>query len=122
MNGVPHGLILSSNLFNLYTIDVPLPTHLDIYVLSYADDTALFLQLTDPEIAATHFQNYIFRLEQWFHTKRLKVSPTKSFLTLITLWNIQQSTQPTFTLSNTPIRYPNTPTTYCDLERPMPQE
>ena len=44
-------------------------------------------------------------------TNKLKVSPTKSTLTLITPWSREYTTQPTVTLHNTPIPYTNTPTT-----------
>ena len=61
--------------------------------------------------AAAHLQEYIYTLEEWLQTKRLKVSPTKSTLTLVTPWNKECATQPTVTLNNTPIPYTNTPTT-----------
>ena len=67
--------------------DISLPTHSDTHVLSYADDITIFSQHPKGETVAAHLQEYIYTLEEWLQTNRLKVSPTKSTLTLITPWN-----------------------------------
>ena len=79
MNGIPQGLNLSPTFSNL-----PLATHPCVQILSYADEITLFSQYRKPETAAAHLQVHIYILEQWRHTNRLKVSPTKSSLTLTT--------------------------------------
>ena len=107
-NGVPQGSVLSPTLFNLYMHDIPLPIHPDTHILSYADDITIYSQHPNFETAAAQLQEYIYTLEEWLQTNRLKVSPTKSTLTLITPWNQEYSDQPTYTLNNTPIPYANT--------------
>ena len=75
-------------------------------------NTTKFSQHFDHKTAATHLQEYIYIMEQWLHTNRLKASPTKSSPTRITPWKWQYNTQSTVTLNNTPIPYTNTPTTF----------
>ena len=43
--------------------DMSLPTHLEVHILSYADDITIFSQYPDRETAATHLQEYIYILE-----------------------------------------------------------
>ena len=109
-NGVPQGSVLSPTLFNLYMHDIPQPAHPDTHILSYADDISIYTQHPKPETAATQLQHYINTLEQWLVTNRLKVSTTKSTLTLLTPWAQEYSTKPTVTLHSTPIPYADTPT------------
>ena len=90
--------------------DIPAPTHPDTHILSYADDLTIFTQHPKPDTAAVHLQEYIHTLEQWLTTNRLKVSPDKSTLTLITPWNREHNSQPTVTLNNSQIPYNPTPT------------
>merc|ERR1719259_1400575 len=110
-NGVPQGSVLSPTLFNISMHDIPLLTHPDVHILSYADDITIFSQHPNPHIAATQLQDYINTLEQWLHSNRMKVSPSKSTLTLITPDASEYNLQPTITLNNTPIPYTDTPTT-----------
>ena len=110
-NGVPQGSVLSPILFNLFLHDIPLPTHPDTHILSYADDITIFTQHPDPLIAAKLLQDYLHLLEDWLRANRLKVSPAKSTLTLITPWNREYNLQTPVTLFGDPIPYTNTPTT-----------
>jgi len=82
-NGVPQWSVLSPTPFKLYMHDIPLSTHPDTHILSYAEDITIFSQHPKPKTAAAHLQEYIYTLEEWLQTNRLKVSPTKSKLTLI---------------------------------------
>ena len=91
--------------------DIPLATHPDTHILSYADDITVFSQHPNFETAATHLQEYIHTLESWLQTNRLKVSTSKSTLTLITPWNQEYTDQPPVTLNGEPIPYTNNPTT-----------
>ena len=90
--------------------DIPTPTHLYTHLLSYADDLTLLTQHPKHETAATQLQEYIYILEQWFESNRLKVSLSKSTLTLITPWAQEYSHQPIVTLNNSPIPHNPTPT------------
>ena len=90
--------------------DIPTPTHPDTHILSYADDLTIFSKHPKPDVAASQLQQYINTLEQWLNVNRLKVSPSKSSLTLITPWNREYNTQPMVTLNNNPIPYNPTPT------------
>jgi len=91
--------------------DIPIPAHPDVHILSYADDITIFSQHPNQHTATTQLQDYINTLEQWLHSNRMKVSPSKSTLTLITPHADEYNLQPTITLKNTPIPYTETPTT-----------
>ena len=110
-NGVPQGSVLSPTLFNLFMHDIPLPTHPDVHILSYADDVTIFTQHPNPHTTATKLHDYINTLEQWLHSNGMKVSPSKSTLILITPYADEYNLQPTITLYNIPIPYTNTPAT-----------
>ena len=60
--------------------------------------------------AAANLQQYIHTLEDWLTSNRMKVSPNKSSLTLITPFNQEIATQPHVTLYNTPIPVNPNPT------------
>ena len=109
-NGVPQGSVLSPTLFNLFMHDIPLPSHPDTHLLSYADDLTIFSQHPNPVTAAAHLQEYILRLEEWLKKNRLTVSPTKSSLTLITPWALERNMQPRVTLNSVDIPYNPSPT------------
>ena len=55
-NGVPQGTVLPHPVFKNYLHDIPLPTHPDTHILSYADDITVFSRYPYPENAATHLQ------------------------------------------------------------------
>jgi len=50
--------------------DIPLSTHPDTHILSYAEDITIFSQHPKPKTAAAHLQEYIYTLEEWLQTNR----------------------------------------------------
>ena len=110
-NGSPRCSVLSHTLSNLYMRNIPLPTHRDTHILSYANNLTVFSHHPDPEFVATLLQESIYILETWFQTNRLKFSTTKSTLTLITSWNHEYTLQPSLTLNGERIPYTNHPST-----------
>ena len=106
----PQGSVLSPTLFNLFMHDIPLPSDPNTHLMSYADDLTVLSQHPKHETAAAILQQYIHQLETWLTTNRLKVSPNKSSLTLITSFNQEIAIQPTVTLYNIPIPVNPNPT------------
>ena len=102
--------MLSPTLFNLYTHDIPPPTQPNTRILAYADDITVITQHPKHEIAAEQGQDYINILEDWLTTNRLKVSETKSTVTLVTPYNQEYNTHPHITLYGTPITLSQNPT------------
>jgi len=90
--------------------DIPAPTDPNTHLMSYADDLTVTQQHPKHETAAVNLQVYINQLEDWLTTNRLKVSPNKSSLTLITPHNKEITDQPLVTLYNTPIPVNPNPT------------
>ena len=74
-------------------------------MLSYADDTTFFSQHLDLHTDAIQLQDSINILEQWLHSNRMKVSPSKPTLTSITPRANEYKLQPTIALTNAPIVY-----------------
>ena len=110
-NGVLQGLVLSPTLFNIFMRYISIPAHPDIHILSYADDIIIFFQHPISHTAATQLQDYLDTLEQSLHSNRMKVSPSKSTLTLITTHAYEYNLKPIIKLNNISIPYSDTPTT-----------
>lgn len=102
-NGVPQGAVLSPTLFNLFLHDLPTPQCGSVFVSSYADDVTIVSQHHLVQSAAEQMQQYIHQLEGWLTANRMKVSPAKSSLTLITPYNREYNSNPTVNIFNSPI-------------------
>ena len=74
--------------------DIPAPTDPNTHLMSYADDLTVTQQHPKHETSAANLQVYINQLEDWLTTNRLKVSPNKSSLTLITPYKKEIADQP----------------------------
>ena len=114
---VPQASVPSLTLFNLFMHDIPITAYPDIHILSFADDITVFSRHPNPHTTATKLHDDSNTLEQWLHSNRMKVGPSKSTLTLIIPHADEYSLQPTITLNKTPIPYTDTATTLgvtCD--------
>ena len=99
-NGVTQGSLLSSTLFNLHILYTPStppihilytnlytpPTSANFNIVSSADGLTISTTHNDIPTATIHLHNYqIHSRPCWFITNRLKVTPTTSIITLLTL-------------------------------------
>ena len=81
--GVPQGGVLSPTLFNLYMAKIPLPQG-TIALHTYADDSTV--SNSGPIIGpiCKELNEYLSILENWFKSRNLFISPSKSSATLFT--------------------------------------
>ena len=101
----PYGKISSRrNFLTAKYLTVKFPKVKFPVTLPYVDDFTVFSQHPDPEITATHLQEYIYILETLLQT-------TKSTHTLSTQWNQEYTLQNPDTLNGESIPYTNYPTT-----------
>ena len=63
-SSVPQGSILGPFLYSLYTADIP--TTDDIFIATYADDTAILTTSTDPATASNKLQERHFDVKYFF--------------------------------------------------------
>ena len=75
-SGVPQGSILGPFLYSIFTADIP--THDDLFIATYADDTALMVSNSDPDTASNKLQEYLNNTQNWFHKWRIQVNEAKS--------------------------------------------
>ena len=108
-NGVPQGAILSPTLFNLFTLDLPIPHSPNSKLITYADDITIVTQNTSIPINTLDTQSYITQLELWLTSNRMSASAEKSSITLITTDRHQSSEHPQITLNNNIIPLNKTP-------------
>jgi hypothetical protein len=85
--GVPQGAILSPTFYNVFTSDIP--TCVDTFIATYADDTAILSKGSTPRDASAPVQNHLLSYEGWLRKWRMKV-------------NVEKSAQVTFTLRRSP--------------------
>lgn len=76
--GSPQGSVVSPLLWNIYIAD--LPTHPNIKILQYADDTLLYFGHQAPLLSQMIFNSYLKKLSDWFTTWKLKVNENKTEL------------------------------------------
>lgn len=93
--GVPQGSVLSPILYTLYTADIP--THPEVLMATFADDTALLASHEDPVRASEILQENLNNLANWFSDWKIKINETKSAHITFTT---KSSTCPQVTLNN----------------------
>ncbi|MCP4055272.1 MAG: reverse transcriptase family protein [Mesoflavibacter sp.] len=81
--GVPQGGVLSPILFNLYMASMPPPPG-KIKIVSYADDGNLLNSGPKIEPLVKQLNIYLSTLNNWFKSRNLFISPSKSSATLFT--------------------------------------
>src|SRR6185436_17259905 len=81
--GVPQGGVLSPDLFNLYTSDIPNPSP-GVTLTTYADDMNPAASHSDHKTAEKRLQPYLHDIFNWTKRNDLKLNPDKSTATLFT--------------------------------------
>ena len=90
--GVPQGSILGPILFLLYVNDLGFSS--DLFVMLFADDTALLNSRKDMTELFADTQNELEIIEQWFTSNRLSLHPAKSKLMIFLPRAITQTDVP----------------------------
>ena len=85
--GVPQGGVLSPLLFNIYMSPLPLPTGVNMHLVSYADDTSIMHSGPDITKICEELNPYLDTLALWFESRFLQISAAKSSGTLFTTWS-----------------------------------
>ncbi|KAL4098379.1 hypothetical protein QTP88_023004 [Uroleucon formosanum] len=81
--GVPQDSDLSSNLFNVYTADIPKTPN--TVMATYADDTAILSPGNDP-VKTVHFlQTHLDLIDKWSPNWKIKINPDNSIYVPFTL-------------------------------------
>ena len=81
--GVPQGGVLSPVLFNLYMSKMPLPPS-NIKLVTYADDSNILGSGTKIDPICSDINAYLNTLDEWFKSRNLFISPSKSTATVFT--------------------------------------
>ena len=84
--GVPQGGVLSPILFNLYMSSMPAPPG-NIVLVSYADDGNLLNSGPIVEPIVQEINIYLSTLDNWFKSRNLFISPSKSSATLFSTFS-----------------------------------
>ena len=104
--GVPQGAVTSPKLFNFYLKDLQ-----GIKVIQYADDISIYMSGTDIDALSRAISDYAKVVIKYLTDKKLKVSPSKSTVTLFTPDTKQVKIKPEIFLddTNTAVELERTP-------------
>ena len=86
--GVPQGGVLSPLLFNTYLAKLPEPPQ-GINIVSYADDCTVLTSGPHIDKLCQAANGYLKTLKDWFTSRNLQLSATKSSATLFTSWSAE---------------------------------
>ena len=106
--GVPQGAVTSPILFNFYLRNLPHPPE-NIQVVQYADDISIYATGNPiPRLAET-INKYIPAVLNFLEERELKVSPTKSTVTLFTTDTKEFNIKPSIYMNNVEVPHEQTP-------------
>ncbi len=86
--GVPQGGVLSPLLFNLYMAKMPQPPEGTV-LETYADDTTILRSGRFIEPICQELNKYLITLTDWFSSRNLFISPSKSSATIFTTATVE---------------------------------
>ena len=101
--GVFQGAIVSSILFNLYSVDQL--THPNTQIAKYDDDKVIYFTHTDPGVVSISLQRNLNDLSHWYSYWHVKINESKSVHTTFALHHSQL---PPLHINNEPIPNFNT--------------
>lgn len=103
--GVPQGGVLSPQLYNIYTHDIPTDPNTDIAL--FADDTAIITTSSQTAQANKYTQQHLNKLQMYYQKWKLLPNPEKSTITYFGNRRKSKNHQSTPSLNN--LNIPETP-------------
>ena len=100
--GVPQGSVLGPLLYLIFTAD--LPTSNQVFLSTFADDTAILSTHPNPQTASMQLKNHLKKVEKWLADWRIRVNENKSAHVTFTL---RKQTCATVILNDIPIPQAN---------------
>jgi hypothetical protein len=73
---VPQGAVLSPTLFNIFTVDFPTST--DVQLALFADNSALFSTHAKADVIIDRLQSALNTVKTYYFTWRIKLNPSKT--------------------------------------------